>query len=56
MILLLPLFGLLFFLLLSYKLLGGNIGWDDIIVVGVIFLVPVVVIIIAATIDKMKRK
>lgn len=46
MILLPFLFGLIFFLTLTLKLLGGHIPWWPVIICGALFILPIIIFII----------
>lgn len=56
MIFLLPAFGLLFFLTLALKLLGGHISWLVVIISGALFILPIIVLIVLDITSRIKNK
>lgn len=56
MILLPFVFGLVFFLTLALKLLGGPISWIVVIIFGALFILPIIALIILDIISRVKKR
>ena len=56
MILLPFLFGLVFFLTLTLKLLGGHIAWWIVIILGALFILPIVILTILEVTTRIKNR
>lgn len=48
-------FGLIFFLTLALKLLGGKIAWWVVIIFGALFILPILILMIMAALARFKH-